>query len=229
MQIKRSVAPRFWPIERKTKKYAMAPEPGPHAKEKCLPLGIALRDMLHYARTSKEAQALLNKGLVKVDGRARKSNNFPVGIMDVLTVGEENYRILPNRSGFYLQGIDDSEARIKPEKIVSKTVIKKGKIQLNLFDGRNVLADKGEYATGDTAVLDTQKNAVVQLLKMRKGAIVLVIGGKNVGKIGSIEDIAAVKMQAAQVTIDAGGEKIFVPKDYVFVVGEKEPVIKIGE
>lgn len=244
MQIKRSVVPKFWPIERKTKKYALTPSPGPHPKDACIPLGIILRDMLHYTQTAKESQTLLNSGSVKIDGRIRKSKNFPVGLMDILTIGEENYRILPNAKGFYLQRIDDNEARIKPEKIVSKTTIRKGKVQLNLSDGHNILADKGDYGTGDTVIVETQKNTIKQLIKMKKGALVIVIGGKNAGKIGRVDDIVTVKMHPAQVTIgtEAQGrettgrtevrqavEKIIVPRDYIFVIGEKEAAIKIGE
>lgn len=229
MDMKRTVAPRFWPIERKTKKYVISPSPGPHSKEKCIPLGIVLREMLHHANTAKEAQTLLNKGIVKVDGRARKSNNFPIGLMDVISTDEENYRVLPNSTTFYLQKISENEARIKPKKITSKTVIKNGKTQLNMFDGSNLLTDKGEYATGDTIVIDVQKNAITQLMKMKPGAIVIVTGGKNAGRTGKVVEIAPVKMQPAQVTIATEGGSIIVPKDYVFVIGEKEPVIRIGD
>jgi len=229
MQTKRSVTPKFWPIERKTKKYAITPSSGPHGKKKCIPLGIILRDMLHYANTAKEAKAILNNGFVKVDGCTRKSTNFPIGLMDVLTIGEEAYRILPDATGFYLQKISEDEVHIKPEKIVSKTTIKKGKTQLNLSDGRNVLVDKGDHETGDIVVFDVQKNVIKQLIKMKKGALVIVTGGKNAGKIGRVEGIVTVKMHPSQVTIDVEGEKIIVPKEYVFVIGEKDAVIEIGD
>lgn len=229
MQIKRSVVPTFWPIERKTKKYAITPQPGPHSKGRSIPLGVILRDMLRYVHTAKEAKRLLNGGTVNVDGHIRKSKNFPVGLMDILTIGEENYRLLPNEKGFYLQKVDDNETNVKLAKIVSKTTVKNGRTQLNLFDGRNLLVDKGEYNTGDTVIMDLQKSAVKQLIKMKKGSLVLVVGGKNAGKKGRIEEITTVKMHPAQVTIETEDEKIIVPKDYVFVVGEKEAVIKIGE
>ncbi|MFC2143717.1 30S ribosomal protein S4e, partial [Candidatus Aenigmatarchaeota archaeon] len=39
MTLKRLAAPRFWPIERKNKKYIISPKPGPFAKEDSIPLG----------------------------------------------------------------------------------------------------------------------------------------------------------------------------------------------
>lgn len=227
--MKRTMAPKFWPINRKNKKYTIRPVSGPHSKERCMPLGIILRDVLHYAHTAKESQTLLNKGDVMVDGRVRKSNNFPVGLMDILTIGEENYRILPNATGFYLKKIEENEKHIKPSKIVSKTIIKKGKMQLNLFDGHNIVSDKGDYATGDTIVLDLRKGIVTQIIKMKKGAIAIVTGGKNAGKLGKVGDVTTAKMRPSQVTLEHESGKIIVPKDNVFVIGDKEPVIKIGE
>ncbi len=227
--MKRTMSPKFWPIERKTRKFAVTPMPGPHRKERCIPLGIILRDMLHYATTERESMVMLNKGEVRIDSHVRKDVHFPVGLMDVLEIGEENYRVLPSENGFRLQKIDEGESNIKPEKIVSKTSVKKGRTQLNLFDGRNILAGKDSYETGDTVVIDTRKNAITQVIKMQKGSLVIVTGGKNSGKTGTIDSITTVKTHAAQVTVDVEGGKIIVPKNYIFAIGDKESAIKVGE
>ena len=65
-KLKRHAAPKFWPIERKTKKYSVNPSPGPHSKEKCMPLGVILRDVMKAADNMKEAREILLNGFVKV-------------------------------------------------------------------------------------------------------------------------------------------------------------------
>jgi small subunit ribosomal protein S4e len=227
MQIKRAATPDFWPLERKTKKFAIVPSPGPHPKNKCIPLGIILRDVLRYGYTTREVKAILSTGQIKVDGRIRKSKNFPVGLMDTLDTGKENYRILPNASGLALHKIDAGEAVLKPEKITSKKTLKKGKTQLNLFDGRNMTVEKEAYSTGDTVILDVGKNVIKQHIKMKKGALAIVTGGKNAGRTGKIKSVLTAKMQPAQVTLQADGMEIIVPKDYVFVIGEQEAAISL--
>ncbi|MDI6720862.1 MAG: 30S ribosomal protein S4e, partial [Candidatus Aenigmarchaeota archaeon] len=98
-QLKRLAAPKFWPIERKVKKFIAVPSPGPHPASYSMPLGVLLRDVLKCVRTMKEANLILGKGFVRVDGITRKSKNFPIGLMDVVCIGKDFYRVVPhNRS-----------------------------------------------------------------------------------------------------------------------------------
>ena len=104
-KLKRLPSPKFWPIERKTKKYVIKPKPGPHSLERSLPLGLIIRDILKHAETLKEAKEILNQEIVKIDGVVRKEHNFPVGLMDVLIIGDEHYRILAGKRGLFLKKI----------------------------------------------------------------------------------------------------------------------------
>lgn len=228
MPLKRTMAPN-WPIERKTKKYVVTPMPGPHSKYSCIPLGVVLRDILKYAETLKEAKEILNKGIVKVDGRIRKKVNFPLGLMDVFSVQDENYRLLPGIKGLYLKPIDEKEASVKLSKINNKVVIKNSRIQLNMFDGSNVLVTSNDYKTGDTAILALPAKSIKETLRMKKGSTALITGGRNIGSIGTIENIIVTKNpQPTQVIVNVSGKNVSVPKNYVFVVGHEKPVIKLG-
>jgi small subunit ribosomal protein S4e len=232
-KLKRLASPKFWPIERKTRKYVVKPKPGPHSLEKSMPLGIILRDVLHYAETMKEAKEILLKGNVKVDGTARKEHNFPAGLMDVLTIGDENYRILAGRRGLYLKNISEKEAGIKLLRIKNKTAAKKGKIQVNFHDGSNKLftaEDKlAESRTGDTFVFNIQNRNVEKVIRYDRGNLGMIVEGKNVGVVGKIRKIIVTKSSKPNmVTLDAK-EKIAIPKDFVFVIGEDKPVIEVGD
>jgi len=53
--LKRLTIPKTWKISKKESKWAVKPSPGKHPISKAIPLGIVIRDMLHYADTMKEA------------------------------------------------------------------------------------------------------------------------------------------------------------------------------
>ena len=87
-----------------------------------------------------------------INGVKRKDHRFSVGVIDVIEISElnERYRLLYNKNNkFYLQPIDKDETEIKPCKVIGKTVISGGKIQLNLNDGRNIISNKAVKG-GDT-------------------------------------------------------------------------------
>src|SRR6266705_3420462 len=99
-QLKREPAPGFWPIRRKERTWAPNTRPGPHSREKSIPLVIIIREILGYARTSKEATRIVTGGKVKVDGVVRRDHRFPVGLMDVLQIegAGQIFRILPKQN-----------------------------------------------------------------------------------------------------------------------------------
>jgi len=228
MKLKRFAAPRTWPIARKINQFVIALRPGTHPKSRSLPLAIVLRDILHCAQTVKEVRDILNKNLVKVDGKVRRDHRFPVGLMDVLSVGDEYYRILPDQKGLFLKRIDREEAKIKLSMIKNKSCLK-GKIQLNLHDGKNIIVKKDDYKTGDVLVLDFE-NGIKEILKFEKGATALITGGHNIGSVGKIEKIIITKSpQPNQISLIFADKKVTIPKNYVFVVGKEKPVIELGD
>jgi len=230
MVMKRLMAPEFWPIERKTKKFVVEPLPGPYSKDSCLPLGVVLRDILHYARNMNEVKILLNQGAVKVNGIPRKEPGFGVGLMDVVGIGDEHYRMVPTKHGLRLRKIDKNESGIRLLRLQNKRVVKKGKVQLNFHDGRNILIEKNNYKTGDVFVFDFNESKIKNVISFEKGILAIVVRGNNIGSIGKIEDILVTKSPMEnQVVIDLGMRKITLPKSYIFAVGKTEPVISLGE
>lgn len=228
MRLKRTEAPKFWPIERKTALFTIAVRPGPHARSAALPLGLILRDTLAYASTLSEAKIILNGRHVRVDGIVRTDHRFPVGLMDVVAVGEEQFRILPGRKGLELRKIAAPDAGMKLLKVTGKRHLTKGRTQLSFHDGKTMVVDKDSYQTKDTVVYDVATRTIARHLKLRKSAVALIIKGTNMGTTGRIaERLVTRTPQPNVVILDVDQKQLSVPEDYIFVVGEDKPAIAL--
>src|SRR5438445_13362980 len=118
--------------------------PGPHAREKSLPLVLLLRDILGYAKTAHEAKRIIDSDHVRVDGVVRRDHRFPVGLMDVVQIEGANqfFRVLPKRGGgLQLTPITENDEKYKHSKVIGKSTIRQGGRQLSLHDRRNLLSD----------------------------------------------------------------------------------------
>ena len=141
---KRLVMPRTWPLTRKTNIWAQKPNPSGHQIEMCMPLGIILRDVLGLAHNMREAKRILHARSVMVDGKVETDRACGVGLMDVLTVGEENFRCILDTNGkLRYRSIPKKAAGSKICRVKGKTTVKGGKTQVHLHDGRNIVMDKG--------------------------------------------------------------------------------------
>src|SRR2546427_8415 len=150
-QLKREPSPGFWPIHRKEYTWAPRTRPGPHAREKSLPLMIIVRESLGLANIAKEAIKIISEGKVKVDGVIRRDRRFPVGLMDIIQIEgvPQAYRALPKPNrGLVLSPAQDKEAAYKICKIVGKQNVPGGKLQYSLHDGRNLLATAKDTRPG---------------------------------------------------------------------------------
>ena len=223
--LKRLAAPKTWHVERKKTKLITKPVPGPHKTENGIPLNILLKEILNYAKTTREVKKLLATNEIKIDGKARKDPRFQVGIFDSIefTGINEHYRVILNKKGFIeLLKISKEEASTKPCKIIGKTMVK-GKLQLNLYDGKNIIADKKDYKVGDTVLLSFPGQKISKHLKMDKKSTIFLIGGKHKGETGNVENIMANRV----VYKNHKGELIETSKDYAFVVVEQKSLIKL--
>ena len=223
---KRYNVPKFWSVKLKANKYVVSPTPGPHSKMQCIPLGIILREKLHHARTMKEARQILRSGAVKVNGSVRKDHGFPAGLMDIVELSGDFYRILPGKNGFYLFKTDAGDATIKLARIKNKTHTKKKKLQLNLHDGSNMLVDKDDFKTSDVVAINIAQKMIKDIIRFERGSFAIVTGGHNMGIGGVIESI---DKKLKTVVLAVGDKKLLVPIKYVFVTGKEKPIIKIGE
>ncbi|MEM1764978.1 MAG: 30S ribosomal protein S4e [Zestosphaera sp.] len=235
-------APAFWPILRKAYKWTVKTSPGPHPINRSVPLLIIVRDFMGLAETSGEARKIIAEGNIKVDGRVRKDYKFPVGIMDVIEVVKtgEYFRVLPVPTKVLgLLPISEDEASFKLYRIENKTTVKGGHIQLNLHDGRNVLVRVSDprnpaedtYETLGTVKLSLRDGKIEEYYPMREGAVAIIVGGKNIGRVAKILKIyEGVRHYRKQVQLsDFKGSEFFTTLDKVFVLGSEKPVIKIPE
>lgn len=234
--LKRLPAPKYWPIKRKTGKFTTRVIPGPHSREQCLPLTLVLRETLGYAENMREVRAILSSGQIKIDGNVRKDPRYPVGLMDVIDIATsgERFRLVPKkRGGLRLVKIDEKEAEFKLCKIESKTMVKGGKVQLGLHDGRSLLLSEGDkpskYNTLDTLKISIPEQKILDSVNLEKGVYAVVSQGRNIGNEGKVIEIERrVGTHASTVTMeDPEGNRFQTALEYVFVVGKSKPEVSL--
>lgn len=224
--LKRINAPKTWNIRKKENVFIKRPNPGAHGFKDGMPLSVFLRDILNIAKTNKEIKNILNKNDVLVDSVRRKDPKFIVGFMDSITIPllKESFRVILNDKGkLDVIKIDDNESKLKICRLNGKTMYS-NKIQLNLSDARNILSDKKDLAVGDSVLIDVPGQNIKDALKLDKGSLVILIGGKNIGCIATVEEIKDKIIRCKS------GESVFeTSKKYAFVVGKNKPVIKVEQ
>ena len=241
--LKRKPAPKFWPIHRKEQVWVVKPSPGPHSLENCLPLAIVLRDILGFAETRKEAKTIVSQGKILVDGKARREDDFPIGLMDVISIPEmdKSFRVFPSKKGLILHQIDKDEAKFKLCRIENKTTVRNGRIQLNLHDGSNILIEVADpknpqedvYRTLDTLKISIPERKILEHVKMKKGDFAVITGGKNIGRYGRIVEVEEEKGKKRRNTLvtiaDGKGNRYQTVLNFVFAIGEEQPLISLPE
>jgi small subunit ribosomal protein S4e len=229
-KLKRQMAPQFWGINRKNKRFVITVKPGPHKKEFSIPSAVFLRDTLKIVTTLREAKAAIYSGRVKIDGVVRKSLHHAIGLMDVVELQDisEVYRLVPT-DGKILKPvkINESEKTKKIVRVKSKTTIKNGKVQIGFHDGRSIISDT-QVNVGDSCLIQIPDLKILEVLKLEKDAQVLVIRGVNAGKIGKIETIEeGTFILPKRVIVTLGDRKIEIPAEIIMPIGKEEPIIQL--
>ena len=238
-QLKREPSPAFWPLHRKEETWAPMTRPGPHAREKSLPLVILLRNILGFAKTAHEAKSIVDSNHVRVDGVVRRDHRFPVGLMDVVQIegAKQIFRVLPKRGGgLQLTPITATEAKYKLCKVTGKSTVKKGNRQLSLHDGRTLLYGKEQKQKGEQDVtlgsslqLSIPDQKVIRVISFQPGAMALVTDGKNQGVYGRLAQITpGTYARRKMVKLEAENEAFETPADYVMPIGAETPLVKLG-
>lgn len=239
VRLKRLASPAFWPIHKKEKVWTVRPIPGPHSQRQSIPLLIAVRDILRLAETSREAEAILAEGKVKVDGKIRREKGFHLGLMDVMEIPDINkaYRVIPEpHKTLKLQEISEKEKTFKLCRIEDKVAIKGGHLQLAFHDGRTLRVKVEEpnkpeedvYKVGDVLQLSLAEKEILAHLKFGKGMYGLIVGGKNIGKHGIITDVERLSPTTSSMVKVRSGDGVFSsPAEYVMVVGEDKPLVTL--
>ena len=237
--LKRKPAPAFWPIHRKEYRWVVKPSPGPHSSAESLPLLVVLRDILALGKTRREIDVLLSRGNVKVDGVVRRENDFPVGLMDIIEIPALNkiYRVLPiPGKGLGLHEVPKEERDFKLCKVIGKTTVPGGHIQLNLSGGRNLLVKVADprkpvedtYNTSDLLRISIPKVEILAHLKFEEGMLALIDGGENAGQWGEVVKIGEPSVYGSTVTIrNAEDQEIETIFDYIFPIGKGQAWINL--
>lgn len=222
--LKRLPAPRTWIINRKQGKFVLRPTAGGSTLDMGLPLGIAIRDMLHLAFTMAEVKKMLCQTEILVSGKRQTDPHCMVGLFDVVTFKDMNkhYRLTMDAKGrLIVKEIPAAESSLKPCKVIGKTVLQKGKIQVHLHDGKNIVVNR-EVKLGDTIVVTLPKLEIKEIMHLKPGVLVVFIKGKHAGDAGQLSSI-----QGDELTYTVNGKAIDTVKEYALVIGDKKPLITL--
>jgi len=206
--------------------FAPRPSTGPHKMRECLPLIILLRNRLKYALTRNEVTKIVMQRLIKVDGKVRTDATFPAGFMDVVSIEKtgENFRLLFNTKGrFVLQPIGAEEAKYKLGKVKRVQIGHKGIPFVVLHDGKTIRYPDPLIKVNDSVKVDLTTGKITDFVKFDIGNVVMVTGGRNLGRVGVMVnrerhlgsfDIVHIR--------DAVGNEFATRLGNVFVIGKTE-------
>lgn len=229
-QMKRLTAPRTWPLKRKASVWVTKQSPGPHSTENSMPATLVIRDLLKLCDTAKEAKRIIGNRDLLVDGVAVRDGKFPIGLMDVVTIpklGVQYRMLLTNKGRFTLEPITAEASAWKLCRLENKTVIKNGKFQLNLHDGRNITLDENKYHTGDVFKLAVPSQEILEVYPLGLDAVAMIISGNHSGDTAMVSEYKPTRQARANVvTFKDGRETV---KENVFVIGTKTAAIKLPE
>lgn len=222
--LERAAAPTWWPIERKAKKFITVPV-GPHSAG--IPLTVVVRDVLQLAATGREAAKAIKAGKILIDGRKMRDPGYGIGPMDILTIPElgKSWRLVP-AAKLALVETAGADASLKLCRVNGKRIVKGGRLQIALHDGRTLLA-AGPISTADSLLLKVPEQAVVGHIKLEPGALVLVTAGAAIGQLARLK---SVERQLGRAWLTVGKRTFEVPLAAVFAIGSEKPAVKlVGE
>jgi small subunit ribosomal protein S4e len=230
--LKRLNAPDSWHIAKKTTKFITKTAPGPH-NANAMPIAVWLRDHMNYARNMKEVKQILSQKDVIVNGRPCRDPKMGVGIFDIIAMPKINkyYRILRDKNGRHISVEIDAEAsKSRLVKIKNKTTITGGKVQLNLRDGANILADN-TYKPGDSVEVSIESETRFKILNhfpFEAGNVAMIIGGKHSGNVARILEILKMPGSVPNKIIlqdEKTGVKFDTIAPYIYMVGKQTSAI----
>ena len=214
LYMKRLAMPKTWPLPKKGCKYVMKPLAG-KSLNFCMPATIILRELLGVAKTSKEVKQIMQDKGILVNNKVINDKAYPIAFFDIVSLPKISkfYRINLNENGrLCLEEITEKNAFKKYYKIISKTALKKNRIQINFQDG-NLIAEKNFAGkVNDCVVMDTQNKKIIKILPFEEKQFVIITGGKHVGDRGIIE-----KIENNAITIRAESGKLKTIKKNLFI------------
>ena len=230
--LKRLNAPDSWHIAKKTTTFITKTAPGPH-NANAMPIAVWLRDHMKFARNLKEVKQILGQNDVIINGRPCRDPKMGIGIFDIVALPKMNkyFRILRDKSGRHISvEIDAEAAKSRLVKIRNKTTITGGKVQLNLRDGANILADN-TYKAGDSVEVSIEPETrfkIISHFPFAVGNMAMIIGGKHSGNIARIVEIIKVPGSVPNKIIlvdEKTGTQFDTIAPYIYIVGTQTSAI----
>ena len=229
-KLKRQMAPMFWGINRKDKRFVITVRPGSHSKNNSIPSAVLLRDTLNSVNTLREAKSSIYGGKVKVDGVIQKSLHHSIGLMDVIELDgtTDIYRLVP-KDGHILVPIkiNKNEKSKKLVKVKNKTSINGGKTQLGFHDGRTIITDTN-VNVNDTCLLQIPEQKILDVIKFEKNSQVIIIKGGNAGRMGTINEIKSGTFTLPKrINLLIDDNTVEIPANNTMAIGKEKPIIQI--
>ncbi|MFH1290139.1 MAG: KOW motif-containing protein [Nanoarchaeota archaeon] len=154
--------------------------------ENSVPVVVAVRDMLKFARTVKEVREMIKNKQLKINGKEVKDYRDSIRLFNLFEA-DKSYLLTLTPTGKF--SLEETKSKERPCKVINKKVLKGRKVQLNLHDGSNILVpEKEKINTQDTVYLDLE-GKLKKHLSFEKGKECLVIAGKFLGQTGKVESI----------------------------------------
>ena len=229
-KLKRQMAPMFWRINRKDKRFVITVRPGSHPKNNSIPSAVLLRDTLNHVNTLREAKSSIYGGKVKIDGVIQKSLHHSIGLMDVIELEGTDYiyRLVPKNGQILVPiKINKNEKSKKLVKVKSKTTIRGGKIQLGFHDGRSIITDT-DANVNDVCLLQIPEQKIIDVIKFEKNSQVVITRGTNAGRIGTINEIKAGTFTLPRrISLLIDDNTVEIPANITMVIGKEKPIIQI--
>ncbi len=229
-KLKRQMAPTFWGINRKEKRFVITVRPGSHPKNNSIPTAVFIRDTLKKVNTLREAKSSIYNGKVKIDGVIQKSLHHSIGLMDVVELDgtDDMYRLVPKDGRVLVPiKIDGAEKSKKLVKVKSKTTNKGRKTQIGFHDGRTIISD-ADVNIDDTCLLQIPEQKILDVIKFEKNSQVIVTNGINAGHIGFVNEIKGGTFTLPKrVNLLVDDKMIEIPANITMAVGKEKPVIQI--
>ncbi len=205
MYVKRQTIAKTWPISRKGTKYVVRAS---HDKKNGIPLLIILRDMLKVTENRKEVKKVLREKKVEINEKIARKENLSVLPFDIIKIGEKRYELGFSDKGKFM--VRETKRTERILKVTGKKILRKGRTQLNLLYGKNLLTDK-KVATGESIIIKGKN--IEKVLPVEKNREVVIFAGKYKGREGKIE-----KIEESIATISYKNEKINVPVENIMVI-----------
>jgi len=134
--LKRFFAPKTWKIKRKGIKFVSKPSAGPHRREMSMPINVILRDLMGYAKTTREVKYLLNNKDVLVDAEGNIAvDGKKVGTIKIVAFPQSN--ALKKVGNTLFAPVDPQVT----ENAAEGVKVNQGSIELSNVDGLRVMTE----------------------------------------------------------------------------------------